>query len=287
VVVCTGFDDPDFALDAVHAGAQDYLVKGQGDGVLVSRALRYAIERKRLESELVEAKKIAEEANQRKSRFLAAMSHELRTPLNAILGFSEMIKGQVLGPCNQPKYVEYAQDIFTAGTHLLGLINDVLDLSKVEADRFQLLEEAIDLPALVGSCAEMMREAAQAKGLTLAVRVPGTLPALWADRRLVHQVVLNLLSNAVKFTLAGGRITLSGTADAEGLTLTVADTGVGIATDAIDRVMEEFQQADITIARDHGGTGLGLPLSRLSVQSAVGVGTTVTMRFPGYRLRER
>jgi signal transduction histidine kinase len=293
VVVFTGFDDPDFALSAVHSGAQDYLVKGQGDGFLVYRSLRYAIERKRLERELVEARKVAEEANFRKSRFLASMSHELRTPLNAILGFSEVIKEQMMGPVGVPKYAEYANDIFNAGTHLLGLINDVLDLSKVEAGRFQLLEEDADMPALVRDCLDMIAENAVARGVGLSVALPPSL-LLRCDARLVKQILLNLLSNALKFTPSGGKVQVSLADDgAEGVALTVTDSGVGIAADAVDKVMEEFQQADITIARDHGGTGLGLPLSRrfmglhggsLTLVSTEGQGTAVTARFPAARL---
>ena len=229
----------------------------------------------------------------RKSSFLASMSHELRTPLNAILGFSEMIKEQMLGPVGVLKYAEYAQDIFSAGTHLLNLINDVLDLSKVEAGRFHILEEAIDVQALLQSCVDMVAENAQAHGLTVRVAPDGPRPTLRADARLVRQVVLNLLSNALKFTAAGGEIVIAAQVGLDGLSITVSDTGCGIAPEARDKVMEEFQQADITIARDHGGTGLGLPLSRrfmalhggnLTLTSDVGAGTTVLMRFPPERL---
>ncbi|HLN22675.1 MAG TPA: hybrid sensor histidine kinase/response regulator [Patescibacteria group bacterium] len=294
VVVCTGFDDPEFAIDAVHCGAQDYLVKGQGDGLLVYRSLRYAIERKRLERELVEAKRIAEDANRRKSRFLASMSHELRTPLNAILGFSEMIKEEMLGPIGVEKYIDYATDIFDAGTHLLGLINDVLDLSKVEAGRFQLLEEEVDLAELLAACLEMVSETAHLNHLTLIAPPSRGLPHLRGDARVIRQVLLNLLSNALKFTPPGGVITVHCASSIDGsYIVSVADTGCGIAPDALDKVMDEFQQADLTVARDHGGTGLGLPLSRrfmllhggnLSLSSQLGSGTTVTAHFPADRV---
>jgi signal transduction histidine kinase len=294
VVVCTGFDDPDFAIDAVHCGAQDYLVKGQGDGLLVYRSLRYAIERKRLERELIEAKRVAEDANRRKSRFLASMSHELRTPLNAILGFSEMIKEEMLGPVGVEKYIEYAADIYDAGTHLLGLINDVLDLSKVEAGRFQLLEEEVDLGELLAACLEMVSETAHINHLSLISALPRRLPHLRGDARVIRQIMLNLLSNALKFTPPGGQITVSGARDAQnGYMISITDTGTGIPPEAIDKVMEEFQQADITIARDHGGTGLGLPLCRrfmmlhggsLSLSSQLGGGTTVSTHFPADRV---
>lgn len=293
VVVCTGYDDADFALETVHAGAQDYLVKGQGDGLLIYRSLFYAVERKRLEHELVLAKQAAEEANHRKSRFLASMSHELRTPLNAILGFSEMIKEEMLGPVGVAKYAEYAQDIFSAGTHLLALINDVLDLSKVEAGRFHLVEEDVELRPLLESCLEMVADSAQTRGIILNPLTEGDWPQVHADSRLVRQIVLNLLSNALKFTPAGGKIAIAVQLGLEGLSVTVSDNGCGISAEAKDKVMEEFEQGDIMVARKHGGTGLGLPLSRrfmalhggtLTLLSEVGVGTSVTMRFPPDRL---
>lgn len=293
VVVCTGYDDADFALEAVHSGAQDYLVKGQGDGLLIYRSLFYAVERKRLEHELVLAKQAAEEANHRKSRFLASMSHELRTPLNAILGFSEMIKEQMLGPVGVAKYAEYAADIFSAGTHLLALINDVLDLSKVEAGRFHLIEESIDLAPMLASCLDMVGDSAKARGIVLQPSPCGDWPKLRGDSRLVRQILLNLLSNALKFTPGGGIIGITVQVGLEGMSVTVSDTGCGIPPEAKDKVMEEFEQADITIARQHGGTGLGLPLSRrfmalhggtLTLSSQVGQGTSVTMRFPTDRL---
>lgn len=292
VVVLTGLDDPDFAIEAVHAGAQDYLVKGQGDGLLIYRSLLYATERKRLEQELIKATRQATAANQRKSQFLAAMSHELRTPLNAILGFSEMIKEQILGPCGNPRYVDYARDIFTAGIHLLGLINDILDLSKVEAGRMQLLEEEIDIPRLVAECLEMVAETARNRGLTLRREEPEGRFRLRGDARLLRQILLNLLSNSLKFTPSGGSISVHLERSAGAAVIQIRDTGIGIAAEAMERVIEEFQQADITVARDHGGTGLGLPLSRrfmalhggeLVLESQVGAGTTATLRFPPER----
>lgn len=293
IVVFSGLNDPDFAIGAVHSGAQDYLVKGQGDGVLIYRALRYAIERKELEQELVEAKQAAEEANRRKSRFLAAMSHELRTPLNAILGFAEVIKEQMFGPIGVERYAEYAGDIHSAGTHLLNLINDVLDISKVEAGRFQLFEEDVDVAALIQACQEMVAENATQHSISLNCRLPANPARLHCDSRLVRQILLNLLSNALKFTPPGGKITLAAEdGDDGGIVLSVSDTGKGIPPEALDSVMEEFQQADITIARDHGGTGLGLPLSRrfmglhggsLTLSSRLGEGTCVRACFPACR----
>ena len=293
VVVFSGFNDPDFAIGAVHSGAQDYLVKGQGDGLLVYRALRYAIERKELEQELVLAKQAAEEANRRKSRFLAAMSHELRTPLNAILGFAEVISQQMLGPIGVERYAEYAGDIHSAGTHLLNLINDVLDISKVEAGRFQLYEEQVAVAELLQGCLEMVAERALHGGIVLSAQLPPNPGSLRCDARLVRQILLNLLSNAVKFTPNGGRVTLEAYYEPSGgLVLAVSDTGKGIAPEAQESVMEEFCQADITIARDHGGTGLGLPLSRrfmtlhggnLALSSELGQGTTVRASFPACR----
>jgi len=233
----------------------------------------------------------AEAANRSKSNFLAHMSHELRTPLNAIIGFSEVMVAETLGKLNHPQYREYAQDIHASGQHLLSLINDLLDLSKIEAGKLELWEEEIDLGTLIQRCRVFIEEAAQNKGVSLALRVADDLPKLRCDARKMKQVVVNLLSNAVKFTPAGGRIVLEAEGDgAAGIVIRVSDTGIGIDPDDLEKVMAPFGQVHAAFNRETQGTGLGLPLSnalvelhggRLTLESELGKGTTARVELPG------
>ncbi len=250
--------------------------------------------RKQAEEALTSAREAAELANRSKSEFLATMSHELRTPLNAIIGFSEIIEQQLLGSVGQPQYCEYAHDINESGKHLLQLINDILDVARLEVGRVVLREEATDPVALVQAGLGMVRERAQAGQVALETDLPPALPHLWADPRRLKQVLVNVLGNAVKFTPTGGTVTVRVTADAAGLAIAVADTGIGIAPEDLAKVMAPFGQVDSGMARRYDGSGLGLPLSRklmdlhggaLSLESRLGVGTTVTLRFPAERLR--
>jgi two-component system cell cycle sensor histidine kinase PleC len=229
-----------------------------------------------------------------KSQFLANISHELRTPLNAILGFSEIMKSQMFGPLGSPQYRGYAADIHDSGSHLLTVINDILDLSKIEAGKFELNEEICDIARLVHDAVRFVAERVDSGGLRLQQRLPPALPAVRADGRLVKQILLNLLSNAIKFTPAGGTITVSADIDHEAnLSLTVADTGIGIAAGQLERVLQPFTQVENTFTRTHAGTGLGLPLckslielhgGRLALESAVGRGTSVTVTLPKERV---
>ena len=250
-------------------------------------------ERKRIESELREAKEHAELASRAKSEFLANMSHELRTPLNAVLGFTQLMIGTVYGPLGHPKYQEYVQHIHDSGAHLLGVINDILDLSKIEAGKRELQEEVVDARSLAQAALRIVEGRAADGGLRLAVDLPGEPLLLRADARAVKQVLLNLLSNAVKFTPAGGSITLSGRCDATGgLVFAVADTGIGMAPEDVGKALEAFGQIDSSLGRRFEGTGLGLPLvqslvglhgGRLAIDSAPGRGTTATVHFPPER----
>ena len=249
---------------------------------------------KNREAELSAAKELAEQASRAKSDFLATMSHELRTPLNAVIGFSEAIMVETFGPLGNTKYREYVADINQAGQHLLDLINDILDLSKVESGADEVHEQNNDICQVVASVMTLAKEHALRGGVELNVDVPDGVPALRADRRKLTQILVNLLSNAIKFTVPGGRVALNIQHRAEsGLEFNIVDTGIGIAPDDISLALAPFQQIDGAFNRKHEGTGLGLPLTKslielhggsLDLQSTVGVGTSITVRFPAERV---
>ncbi len=250
-------------------------------------------ELKRRELGLRAAKEMAEMASRAKTEFLANMSHELRTPLNAIIGFTEIMKMELLGPMGNQQYFGYASDIHDSARHLLGLINDILDVSKIEAGKAALIEEEVALDRVFDSVIRLIRERAQRAEVKLVTNIQELLPAVCADERKMKQILINLLSNAVKFTPPGGRCELSARIESSGdLSIAVADTGIGIAAQDIARVMEPFGQVDSRMSRRFSGTGLGLPLSRslaemhggsLTLESEPGKGTTVTVRLPASR----
>jgi two-component system cell cycle sensor histidine kinase PleC len=208
-----------------------------------------------------EARRRAEEANLAKSRFLASMSHELRTPLNAILGFSEVMSTEVMGPLNNPIYKEYTGDIHRSGKHLLDLINEILDLSRIEAGRYDLNEEAIHLAEITEDCIGMVQLRARTKNITITEQFEYGMPAVWVDEKAMRQVTLNLLSNAVKFTPQGGHITVKvGWTAGGGQYLSIKDNGPGIPEEEIPVVLSAFGQGSIAIKSAEQGTGLGLPI---------------------------
>jgi signal transduction histidine kinase len=261
-----------------------------GGGMIV--AFSDITERKRTQDAERQAMQALADVARAKSDFLANMSHELRTPLNAIIGFSEVMTAQILGPMPD-RYREYAGDITTSARHLLALIGDVLDLSKVEAGRMEISDDDVDLAEAVMSCVTMVAPSAAKGKLLVTSEVLSTVPHIRGDRRRVVQVLLNLLTNAVKFTPENGRIVVRAHAQPDGLSVEIADTGIGIAADDIPRVMQDWGQARSDLTHDGEGTGLGLPLSRrlmelhdgtLQLTSTPGVGTTVSLWFPSARL---
>ena len=250
-------------------------------------------EMKTAQVKLDEARHQAEEANRSKSEFLANMSHELRTPLNAVIGFAEVMKDELFGPIGE-RYKDYAESVHSSGKHLLDLINDVLDLSKIEAGKIELIEEETDLSALLSKCRTVLHERASSVGLHIRLEIPAPLPMANVDSRRLKQIILNLMSNSIKFTPPGGRITLRGELLApRGLKLSVVDTGIGMTKEELQIALEQFGQIDSELSRQHNGTGLGLPITRslielhggeMEVESRKGVGTSVHVWLPMQRL---
>jgi signal transduction histidine kinase len=246
-----------------------------------------AIQNARLFQDIEEKSRQLEAASQHKSEFLANMSHELRTPLNAIIGFSEVLTERMFGDLNE-KQEEYLKDISSSGTHLLSLINDILDLSKIEAGRMELELTDFDLPTALENALTLVRERAGRRNIILQMRVDKRLGEVRADERKIRQVVLNLLSNAIKFTLEGGRIEVAAVPKDGLVEVSVSDTGVGIAPEEQEAVFEEFRQVG-TAEKKAEGTGLGLTLcrkfielhgGRIWVKSQVGEGSTFTFTIP-------
>ena len=265
----------------------------QGSGAVM--VVRDAGQRDHFETGLERARVAAEEANQAKSAFLAIMSHELRTPLNTILGFSEMIRdGAGAGSGKDAeieRYRDYAGDIFSAGTHLLELINDILDLSKIEARRMAIEPQWLETRHAIAGAMRLVRERVAQGGITLVVDLSDPVPRLWVDERAFKQIMLNLLSNALKFTPRGGCVTISvRQLSCGGARVAISDTGAGIPADRLPRLFKPFEQVDNRYNRVVTGTGLGLSLTKglveihggnVDIQSTIGVGTTVSFRLPG------
>lgn len=279
-------------------------------GFIVTRAGRYlgigtalsmlqaSMYRSRLRAEELERAKIAAEtANRTKSMFLANMSHELRTPLNAIIGFTDFIRSETLGPIRPVQYADYINDVNESGKHLLNVINAILDMSKIEANRLELDETCICAGELVLAAVRMVGPNAARRGIEIETRFAPETPDLVCDPQLLRQILLNLLSNAIKFSGHAKRVCIEVSTDAEGACIfSVVDHGIGIAPGDLGRVMEPFGQAESGLARPAEGTGLGLPLCKalteahggtLVLESRLGEGTRVDIRFPPERSRRR
>ena len=243
-----------------------------------------------------EARRRAEEANLAKSRFLATMSHELRTPLNAILGFSEVMKNELFGPHSFPQYRDYSIDIHESGDHLLKLINEILDLSRIEAGRYELKEEAVKLGEMAEDCRHMLALRARTKSITVKEAIEETLPRIWGDERALRQIALNLLANAIKFTPPGGEVVVKvGWTASGGQYLSVRDNGPGIPEDEIEVVLSSFGRGTMALKTAEQGSGLGLPIVKglaeihggsLRLKSQIGVGTEAIVAFPPERVME-
>ena len=253
-----------------------------------------AIENVRLFTELDDKTRQLEVANRHKSEFLANMSHELRTPLNAVIGFSNVMQQQMFGPMPD-RYREYSKVIEESGTHLLTIINSILDLARAEASRLTLNEQEVEIADVVAFCEQIIRVMAQKAGVAFVPDIDEGLPLVFADPTKLQQILINLLSNAIKFTPPSGTVTLTIGLDAGGdLKFRIEDTGIGIPADKIELALAPFGQVDSRLARKYDGVGLGLPLTKilvelhggkLEIDSEVDAGTVVTVRFPRERMR--
>ncbi|WP_439813571.1 ATP-binding protein [Zavarzinia sp. CC-PAN008] len=268
----------------------------EGNPTFFEGTVQDVTERRTVETNLRRAQADAEQSSRTKSSFLANMSHELRTPLNAIIGFSEVLEAGIAGPLT-PRQAEYVGDVLTSGRHLLEVINDILDLSKIEAGHLDLAEQHLDLEELLEDCTAMLQPLAARKGIAVVTPHQGDPtqagPSLLADQHRLRQMLLNLLSNAIKFTDPGGRVTLGWHRRGDGgLSLAVSDTGQGMSAEEVEVALIPFRQVDAALSRRHEGTGLGLPLVKilverhggtLEIESVKDRGTCVTLNFPAWR----
>jgi two-component system, cell cycle sensor histidine kinase DivJ len=260
-----------------------------GEEAEIVAVTRDISERKAQEHALIEARDLAESASRAKSHFLANMSHELRTPLNAIIGFSEVMTHEMFGPLGGPRYREYSGLIHESGGHLLELINGILDMSKIEAGKFELSEEMFDLSEVAMQAVRFVKLQADRKGVVLKTAIPADCATIFADKRAIKQILVNLLTNGVKFTPRGGEVKVWAVRDSGGIQIAVRDTGIGISAEDVKRLGRPFEQVDGAHVKKHEGTGLGLALVKAFaamhggeavIESRLGHGTTVRLRLP-------
>jgi signal transduction histidine kinase len=270
------------------------IVVSRGSNRSITKLIELTLENSALVGDLSRARDAAEEASHIKSQFLANMSHELRTPLNAIIGFSDIVRNQLFGPLGNPRYEHYLSDIHQSGHHLLRLVNDILDISKLEAGAMEISEGEAELKDIVVDSVNLVSTQAATHGVSVIVDLPDRLPRLRADELRLKQVVVNLLSNAVKFSRSGGEVNLSARLGPGGeLAIAVRDRGIGMNAADIRVALQPFRQVENALSRTHEGTGLGLPLAKALVEKHGGtlriaserdVGTTVTVTLPASRL---
>ncbi|WP_025897758.1 sensor histidine kinase [Sneathiella glossodoripedis] len=257
--------------------------------------MKESVKRTRLQNrQLAKSTELANHANLVKSQFLAGMSHELRTPLNAIIGFSELISQEAFGPVEPPRYRQYAEDILESGKHLLAMISDILDMSKIEAGRYNLNEQLIDVGSVARNVIKICSVLAMKKDISLKLRLPANTSVIKADERAVKQMMLNLVSNGIKYTQAGGEVTLIISECAKHkLCICVKDTGIGIAEDQIEKITEPFMQVAQAHHNKSEGTGLGLAIVKalaklhdcdFQIKSHVGQGTMASLIFSAERV---
>jgi signal transduction histidine kinase len=259
------------------------------DGAIVS-VYSDITDLKASERKLIQARNQAEMANHAKSEFLANMSHELRTPLNAIIGFSEIIAHELFGPLGNEKYLDYMKDIHQSSLHLLSIINDVLDMSKIEAGKLELSKEPLRMRHLIGEVSRMMRERAETRRIEVVTSLPDEEVEIWADERAIKQIFLNLLSNAIKFSREGGEVCIRVVSDEPELAIVeFEDHGIGMNEEELERALQPFGQAKPSTTRNYGGTGLGLPITKglieahggkLAIESRAGQGTIARISMP-------
>ena len=287
-----GDEDPDYVWVAIRCRNHRGSIVGEDGRSGKERVIVItcdATEEKRAEATMKRAREEAEKASEAKTRFLANMSHELRTPLNAVIGFSEVLEQQVFGKLGSERNLEYARLIHESGTHLLQVVNDILDMSKIETGRFALFAEPFSVECLVETCCAIVEPIARRSGVGLKTRIDGTLPELVADKRACKQMLLNLLSNAIKFSPDGGKVMVNCTLKGKTVVISVEDKGIGIAECDLPLLGQPFFQVDSTYSREHEGTGLGLSVvrglvelhgGRMMIESAFGEGTKVSLFLP-------
>ena len=301
ILIATGLDDLHSVAKAYDAGATDFIAKPL-NWLILNHRIRYMLRAARAFNELRQnqerlrtAKEVAEAANRAKAEFLTNMSHELRTPLNAIIGFSSMMRDQLAGPLGT-QYLDYTKIIVESGTHLLAIINDILDVARAESGRLKLSEEEVDIADIVSLSAGMIRTLAEKAEVECSFEVADDLPLIWGDPTKMRQILINLLTNAIKFTPAGGEVRLTAKQEQNGaINFLIKDTGIGIPADKMAIALAPFGQVDSSLARRYDGVGLGLPLTKrllelhdgtLEIISEPGRGTEVTALLPPARSRQ-